>query len=130
MSSSAGAAGLPCDAVFFAMAPPSPASRPRSPKPASEGRVLRLPLPDSDAGLVQALRAGREDAREEVVRRCAPDVERVLYRVLGPDPEIEDIAHDVFMTALVSIHKLRHPHALRSWLVGIAIRKIRKLESK
>lgn len=89
--------------------------------------MFHLPLPDSDAGLVAALRAGREDAREEVVRRCAPDVERVLYRVLGPDSEIEDVAHDVFMVAFTSFEQLQKPHALRSWLVGIAIRKVRKL---
>jgi len=51
----------------------------------------------------------------------------VLYRVLGPDSEIEDIAHEVFMVALTSHHRLRDPHALRSWLVSIAIRKCRKL---
>jgi RNA polymerase sigma-70 factor (ECF subfamily) len=105
----------------------SRAQRPRQPIPAPEGRVFHLPLPESDAGLVAALRAGREDAREEVVRRCTPDVERVLYRVLGPDSEIEDVAHDVFMVAFTSLDQLQKPHALRSWLVGIAIRKVRKL---
>jgi RNA polymerase sigma-70 factor (ECF subfamily) len=89
--------------------------------------LLRLPLPESDEALVAALRAGRVDAREEIVRRCAPDVERVLYRILGPDPEIEDVAHEVFMTALASVGKIRQPDALRSWLVGIAVRKVRKL---
>jgi RNA polymerase sigma-70 factor (ECF subfamily) len=76
---------------------------------------------------VAALRAGREGARDEIVRRCSPDVERVLYRVLGPDSEIEDVAHDVFMVAFTSLDQLRQPHALRSWLVGIAIRKVKKL---
>src|SRR5262245_32301135 len=104
-------------------APTSGASRPRDPKTASEARVLRLPLPDTDAGLVAALRAGREEARGEVVRRCAPHVERILYRVLGPDSEIEDILHDVFVDALATVQKLRQPDALRSWLVSIAIRK-------
>lgn len=109
------------------MPPMSRASRPRQPTPLPEGRVVHLPLPDSDAGLVAALRAGREDAREEIVRRCTPDIERVLYRVLGPDSEIDDVAHDVFMVAFTSLDQLRQPQALRSWLVGIAIRKVRKL---
>ncbi|HEV8551302.1 MAG TPA: sigma-70 family RNA polymerase sigma factor [Polyangiaceae bacterium] len=99
-----------------------------SPPPKSgEGRVLRLPLPESDAALVAAARAGRADGREELVRRCTPDVERILYRVLGPDSEIEDVIHDVFMAAFLSLEQLREPEALRSWLVGIAIRKARKL---
>jgi RNA polymerase sigma-70 factor (ECF subfamily) len=86
-----------------------------------------LPLPESDAGLVAALQAGRDDAREEIVRRCGPDVARVLYRILGPDPELEDVAHDVFLATLASLHRLRHPHALRSFIVSIAVRKVKKL---
>jgi RNA polymerase sigma-70 factor, ECF subfamily len=105
----------------------TPATEPREPKPAASGRLLRLPLPDSDAGLVGAVRAGRADAHEELVRRCGPDVERVLFRVLGPDSEMEDLAHEVFIAAFHCIEQLREPTALRSWLVGIAVRKARKL---
>jgi RNA polymerase sigma-70 factor (ECF subfamily) len=108
------------------MSPTSATTEPREPKSA-EGRLLRLPLPESDAALVGAVRSGRDDAREEIVRRCTPDVERILYRVLGPDSEIEDLTHDVFVAAFQSLHQLREPRALRSWLVGIAIRKARKL---
>jgi RNA polymerase sigma-70 factor, ECF subfamily len=108
------------------MIPTSASREPREPKSA-EGRLLRLPLPDSDAALVAAVRSGRDDGREEIVRRCTPDVERILHRVLGPDSEIEDLTHDVFFAAFQSLHQLREPRALRSWLVGIAIRKARKL---
>lgn len=109
------------------MAPLSPASHPQATKAAPEGRLLRLPLPESDAGLVAALQAGRDDAREEIVRRCGPDVIRVLHRILGPDPELEDVAHDVFLATLASLHRLRDPHALRSFIVSIAVRKVKKL---
>jgi RNA polymerase sigma-70 factor (ECF subfamily) len=107
----------------------SATSEPREPRSA-EGRLLRLPLPESDAALVAAVRSGREDGRGEIVRRCTPDVERILYRVLGPDSEIEDLAHDVFLAAFQSLDQLREPRALRSWLVGIAIRKARKLMAR
>lgn len=88
-------------------------------------RVVEL-VPESDTGLVAALRAGRSEARKALFERYAGDVERVLYRVLGPDPEVADLLHDVFLAALASIDGLRQPEALRSWLVGIAIRKARK----
>jgi len=109
------------------MSPTVPAPEPLEPKPIASGRVLRLPLPDSDAALVGAVRAGRPDAHEERVRRCGPDVERILYRVLGPDSEMEDLAHEVFIAAFACLGQLREPKALRSWLVGIAVRKARKL---
>ncbi len=109
------------------MIPSSPTSRFRGPKPAGDGQLLHLPLPESDAALVHAVRTGREGAHEELVRRCTPDVQRILQRVLGPDAELEDVAHDVFVAAFKAIDHLREPQALRSWLVGIAIRKARKL---
>jgi len=109
------------------MVPSSPTSPLRGAKPAGDGQLLRLPLPESDAALVLAVRAGRAGAPEELVRRCTPDVQRILQRVLGPDAELEDVAHDVFVAALKAIDRLRDPQALRSWLVGIAIRKARKL---
>jgi RNA polymerase sigma-70 factor, ECF subfamily len=109
------------------MSATTPVTEPREPKQVPAGRILRLPLPDSDAGLVAAVRAGRADAHEELVRRCGPDVERVLFRVLGPDSEMEDLAHEIFIAAFQCLDQLREPKALRSWLVGIAVRKARKL---
>jgi RNA polymerase sigma-70 factor, ECF subfamily len=109
------------------MSSTTPATDPMEPRQAPAGRLLRLPLPDSDAGLVGAVRAGQANAHEELVRRCGPDVERILYRVLGPDSEMEDLAHEVFIAAFACLEQLREPRALRSWLVGIAVRKARKL---
>jgi RNA polymerase sigma-70 factor (ECF subfamily) len=109
------------------MTPSSQTSEPRNPSGVPEGRLLRLPLPESDASLVLAMRAGRAGAPEEIVRRCAADVERLLYRVLGPDPEIEELCHEVFVAAFFSLDQLREPQALRSWLLSIAVRKARRL---
>lgn len=106
---------------------PPKQSRPAPVSPPASGRILHLPLPESDAGLVAALHSGREDARSELVARYADDVERMLYRVLGPDSEIPDLLQDVFVVGLTSLHRLRDPHALRSWLGSIAVRKARKL---
>lgn len=111
------------------MSPTSTSLEQREPT-SGEGRVLRLPLPESDAALVAAARAGRPHSHEEIVRRCGPDIERILYRVLGPDSEIEDVMHDVFIAAFQRLDQLRDPQALRSWLVSIAVRKARKLVAR
>jgi len=95
--------------------------------PPAGARVVRLPVPVSEAALVAALEAGRVDARAALFDRYGNDVERVLYRTLGPDSEIADLLHDVFLVALTSLDQLQNPDALRSWLIGIAIRKARKL---
>jgi RNA polymerase sigma-70 factor (ECF subfamily) len=85
-----------------------------------------MPIPETDAALVAALRAGRNDAGKALFKRYGKDVERVLFRVLGPDVELADLLHDVFVAALTSIHQVRDPNALRGWLTGIAVRKARK----
>jgi RNA polymerase sigma-70 factor (ECF subfamily) len=89
--------------------------------------VLELPIRESDAVLVAALQAGRVETRRALFDRHAQDVERILYRVLGPDSESVDLLQDVFVAALDSIDQLRDPRALSGWLRGIAIRKARKL---
>jgi len=104
------------------------ASKTRGAQPASnpENRVVPLPIPDTDAALVAALRANRADAGKTLFKRYGKDVERVLFRVLGPDVELADLLHDVFVAALTSIDQVRDPNALRGWLTGIAVRKARK----
>ncbi len=83
--------------------------------------VLELPVPDSDAGLVAALRAGRASAKVALFDRYGRHVQRVLTRVLGPDPDIPDLLQDVFVSALESIDRLSDPAALRPWLARIAV---------
>lgn len=80
-----------------------------------------LPAPESDELLVLALRARHPDAGTQLFDRYAPHVRRVLVRVMGPDSEILDLVHDVFVTALESVHRLIDPKALRAWLTQIAV---------
>lgn len=104
------------------------ASSPRIPRIASatQRQVVELPIPESDVALVAALQAGRAEARRALFDRYSRDVERVLFRVLGPDTELADLLQDVFVVALGSIDQVRDPRALRGWLTGIAVRKARK----
>jgi RNA polymerase sigma-70 factor (ECF subfamily) len=88
--------------------------------------VIELPIPESDAALVAALQAGRAEARRALFDRHSNDVERILYRVLGPDPDARDLLHDVFVAALGSIGQLRDPNMLGGWLRAITVNKARK----
>jgi len=83
--------------------------------------VLPLPTAIADAELVRALRTGQPWARKVLFDRHAHRVERMLARVLGPDDEISDLLHDVFLAALESLGRLQDPSALGSWLNGIAV---------
>lgn len=86
-----------------------------------QSEVLELPIPDNDAGLVAALRSGRQSAKAALFNRYGNHVHRVLVRVLGPDPDVPDLVHDVFVAALESIDRLSNPGALKAWLSRIAV---------
>ncbi|HEY6727141.1 MAG TPA: sigma-70 family RNA polymerase sigma factor, partial [Polyangiaceae bacterium] len=90
-------------------------------KAVAGGGVLELPIPDSDAGLVAALRSGRQSAKAALFDRYGRHVERVLTRVLGPDPDVQDLLQDVFVSALESIDRLEDPNSLKPWLSRIAV---------
>jgi RNA polymerase sigma-70 factor (ECF subfamily) len=83
--------------------------------------VIPLHRADSDVALVAALKAGDPAAGHALFSAYGEYVRRVLMRVMGPDPEIGDLAQDVFIAALESIHKLAQPGALRGWLAQIAV---------
>jgi RNA polymerase sigma-70 factor (ECF subfamily) len=93
--------------------------------PAARSSVVRLPGFNSDAAIVSALRAGQGAGGAALFDRYQNHVRRVLVRVLGPDAELRDLVHDVFVSAIGSIDRLDDPEALRSWLASIAAHRAR-----
>ncbi len=95
------------------------------------GRARRLaelrpePAPETDAELVQAVKLGEAGAAGRLYDRHASGVHGMAYRLLGRQSELDDIVQEVFIYALYSIDKLREPAALKGWLLGIAVGKVR-----
>jgi RNA polymerase sigma-70 factor, ECF subfamily len=85
------------------------------PPPGRAGVVRHLPIPDTDAALVEALRAGRPGASAALFDRYGVHVRRVLVRVLGADREIADLMHEVFVQVLESVHRLEDVRAFKGW---------------
>lgn len=80
---------------------------------------------ESDAELVQALKQGDAGAAARLYDRHSSGVHGMVYRLLGRGAELDDIVQEVFIYAFHSIDKLREPAALKSWLFGIAVGKVR-----
>jgi RNA polymerase sigma-70 factor, ECF subfamily len=95
------------------------AKRPRGPS------LVRLPLLESDAAIVTALRAGQHAGGTALYDVYRSHVQRVLVRVLGPDAELRDLIQDVFVEAIDSVDRLEAPEALRGWLASIAVFRAR-----
>ncbi|HEY6729101.1 MAG TPA: RNA polymerase sigma factor [Polyangiaceae bacterium] len=101
--------------------------------PASPGieaqRHSRVRFVD-DAALVQGVWAGNPVAMAEFHDRFALPVRRILWSITGPDHELADLHHDVFVRALQSIGKLAEPEALAGWVTTIAVHTARSAIEK
>ena len=80
----------------------------------------------SDAEVVGQLRGGMHAAATTLFDRHARHVERLLFSLLGPEPEAEDLLHEVFLRAIEGVAHLEEPSKLRSWLTGITVHTARE----
>lgn len=90
-------------------------------------RTLEVDPVSDDERLVDGLCAGEPWAQVALFDRFAPHVERLLRRVLGPDPELADVVQETFVQAMTSARNLRDPGSLKSWLSSIAVHTARGL---
>jgi RNA polymerase sigma-70 factor (ECF subfamily) len=106
----------------------------------SSARLLRLvpgekpgraSQPDrTDAELVAMAQARDPRAAALVWDRYAHMVRGILCHTVGPRAEIDDLMQEVFVGFFKSVHAMRDPNALKSFLVGIAIRNARTMLRK
>ena len=78
-----------------------------------------------DAVFVEALRAGEGWAVERLYREQAPRVLGWCIRLGGPRLDAEDLAQQVFETALQRAGSFRGDSALSTWLFGITRNTVR-----
>jgi RNA polymerase sigma-70 factor (ECF subfamily) len=64
----------------------------------------------------------RDSPFEEIYRRYAPYVARVVLRLCGRNAEVEDLVQDVFLVAVRKLGNVREPAAVKGWLATIAVR--------
>ncbi|MGW8762565.1 sigma-70 family RNA polymerase sigma factor [Streptomyces sp. NPDC055815] len=76
--------------------------------------------------LVEAARAGDEDARDTLVRDHLPLVHNIVGRALDGHADTDDIVQETMVRALDGLTGLRDPSRFRSWLVAIAMNGIRR----
>ena len=78
----------------------------------------------ADAPLIEAARAGDHVAFARLVRTHQQSVRGFLRRACGNFAEADDLAQETFLSAWERIGQFRGESSLRSWLCGIAWRKM------
>jgi RNA polymerase sigma-70 factor (ECF subfamily) len=93
------------------------------------GRKVDVP-DDPSAELVQRAIAGDRRAFDELYRLHVPNVQRLLARIVGPVPDLDDLMQHAFIDAFRALPRFRGESAFSTWLhritVHVAYRYLRK----
>jgi RNA polymerase sigma-70 factor (ECF subfamily) len=76
----------------------------------------------SDAALVVAARAGERWASEALFHRYVRTVNRLAFRLMGRDVDVDDLVQESFAQAFTGLRRLEEPGAFGSWLAAIVAR--------
>jgi RNA polymerase sigma-70 factor (ECF subfamily) len=71
--------------------------------------------------LIQRAQQGDEKAFSEIFVRHRGDVTRLVYRVIGPTADVEDVVQDVFVHVYRSIVKFRGDAKFSTWLYRLTM---------
>ncbi|HEY3357178.1 MAG TPA: sigma-70 family RNA polymerase sigma factor, partial [Polyangia bacterium] len=88
--------------------------------------VALAPTGRDAAAIVDGLRRRSPEAAVALFDRVSARVNRLVWRMLGADPEHDDVVHQIFVNALTSAGTLRDPAALDGWIVGLTVNTVRR----
>ena len=87
------------------------------------GTPRRADLPGE---LIERCKKGSHHAYHELFKRTVDDVHRILYRLAGPQRDMEDLVQKVYLAVFGSIASFRGESAFSTWLFGICLRVAKK----
>jgi RNA polymerase sigma factor (sigma-70 family) len=70
---------------------------------------------------IDGCRRGDRRALDAVFRAEAPALERLITRLLGPVPEVEDLLQSTLLAAINAFPRYRGEASVRTWLASIAV---------
>jgi RNA polymerase sigma-70 factor, ECF subfamily len=78
-------------------------------------------ISEADARILRGLRAGIEEAYEELLERYEQPVYGMVYRLLGNQPDACDVVQEVFLKVFRGVSTFREQSSLRTWIYRIAV---------
>jgi RNA polymerase sigma-70 factor, ECF subfamily len=78
-------------------------------------------ISDEDARILRGLRAGIDDAYEQLIGRYQQPVYGIAYRLLGNSADASDVVQEVFLKVFRGVGSFREHSSLRTWMYRIAV---------
>lgn len=88
------------------------------------GSARLVPSPPSTAELVVLMREDPERGAPLFYDRYRGEVNRLVWRLLGADPEHDDIVQQIFLTALRRVSLIRDGEKLLPWLRAVTVNTV------
>jgi RNA polymerase sigma-70 factor (ECF subfamily) len=85
---------------------------------------IRQDDPRIDALLAVRCQLGERAAFDELIRRWAEPLRRYALRVVGETGAADELAQEIWLGVLQGMRRLQDPLRFRSWLFGIAHRRL------
>jgi RNA polymerase sigma-70 factor, ECF subfamily len=76
---------------------------------------------DPSRALIDRAQAGDASAFREIFKTHRQDVARVVYRMLGPSADLEDVVQEVFLHVYRSLSSFRGDSRFSTWLYRLAV---------
>ena len=79
----------------------------------------------SNEQLLSLVRAGDDSAVSALHGQFAPLVNKLVWRVLGPDPDYADVVHDAFIRIYRGVKSVREASRLPDWVAQVAVNTVK-----
>lgn len=76
---------------------------------------------EEDARILRGLRAGIEEAYEELIERYEQPIYSMVCRLLGNGSDACDVVQEVFLKVFRGVNSFREQSSLRTWIYRIAV---------
>jgi len=103
---------------------PRPSLEPGFGAEAADAESIDARKEHADSELALRLRSDPRRATIDLYARFSPEVNRLVWRLLGADPDHNDIVQQVFCKLIQHAHKLREPARLGAWVQSITVNTI------
>src|SRR3954447_7290888 len=93
------------------------------PAPGTAPSTAGARVPDPDATLLAALRAGDEEAFATLVTRYHASLRRVARAYVSTDAVAEEVVQETWLAAIAGLDRLQEGASLKTWLFHILANK-------
>jgi len=93
--------------------------------PKSDAEPARREAKAAGEAPLRLVADGSGERERDLIERLSPVVHKLLWTLLGPDPERDDLAHEIFIRILRGANSVRDTTRLEQWAARVTINAVK-----